>query len=148
MPKKGKKAAGGAQLCEKEGRRRRRLREAGHLQAEDDTDDGSSAEGKEGDAQESEDGGQVGGGQSNSEVEQTDLGNVGSTVEAFDSARQDMVQQGAKEQHYYDMPSMIKENVVMEPKRVAQSFNRAPDADDDWKRVDRKIDRLNNRSID
>ena len=53
--------------------------------AEDDADDGSSAEGKEGDAQESEDGGQVGGGQSNSEVEQTDLGNVGSTVEAFDS---------------------------------------------------------------
>ena len=110
--------------------------------AEDDTDDGSSAEGKEGDAQESEDGGQVGGGQSNSEVEQTDLGNVGSTVEAFDSARQDMVQQGAKEQHYYDMPSMIKENVVMEPKRVAQSFNRDPDADQDWKRVDRKIDQL------
>ena len=71
--------------------------------AEDDTDDGSSAEGKEGDAQ-GEDGGQVGGGQSNSEVEQTDLGNVGSTVEAFDG-RQDMVQQGAKEQHYYDIAS-------------------------------------------
>ena len=30
----------------------------------------------------------------------------------------------------------------MEPKRVAQSFNRAPDADQDWKRVDRKIDQL------
>ena len=110
--------------------------------SEDDTDDGSSAEGKEGDAQESEDGGQVGGGQSNSEVEQTDLGNVGSTVQAFDSARQEMVDQLAPEQHYYEMPSMIKENVVMEPQRVAQSFNRAPDADDDWKRVDRKIDQL------
>ena len=30
----------------------------------------------------------------------------------------------------------------MEPQRVAQSFNRDPDADQDWKRVDRKIDQL------